>query len=531
MLIEGEAIRSRMWRNPAIDTGLSLAEEISRGAKANPDVRLTFSGADGSVTETTLAAADRDGGRVAAALEATGLRKGDVVAVQLPVCHEHLLIMIAAFRLGLIFLPLLHSHRAAELHFMLQQSRAKLLFMPVRWRNIDYAEKVSALHDLPDLKEVVWLGRDVPQTAMSWDGLLGRAAEGAVVPAVGPGDQAILLYTSGTTAEAKGALHSHETIAAEVRSIGHHFLPDPVPPALSCSVGGHIGAILTMMRPFLLGNRTVFLDHWDGDNAVRLIAEHELVFSNGAPFFLNSLLESMPPAGLPRFNYFSAGGASVPPALVERAAKAGITATRSYGSTEHPTISSGVRADPLARRAGTDGRLLPGVRVRIIDDAGQDMPNGTAGEVVSGGADLFLGYTNPAINREAFTPDGWFRTGDIGIMDDEGFLTIIDRKKDVIIRGGENVSSREVEDILCTIPVVLEAAAVPAPDPLMGERISVFVKLQPQSSLSLEEIQRHFWTAGVAKQKTPERLVIVEDFPRNLAGKVLKTELRKYWLT
>ncbi|MGZ4144256.1 MAG: AMP-binding enzyme, partial [Actinomycetota bacterium] len=206
---------------------------------------------------------------------------------------------------------------------------------------------------------------------------------------------------------------------------------------------------------------------------------------------------------------------------------AGWWSMRAYGCTEHPSITMGMLDDPLEKRAHTDGRPTLDVEVRLIDEDGRDVASGEEGEVISRGPDQFLGYMDPAMDAEAFTEDGWFRTGDIGRFDADGYLAITDRKKDIIIRGGENISAREVEEILARHPKVLEAAVTPVSDERYGERVCAFVMTRDAQTLSLDEILEHFKTNGVAKQKTPERLEIVDSFPRTLSGKIQKYVLRR----
>jgi non-ribosomal peptide synthetase component E (peptide arylation enzyme) len=205
----------------------------------------------------------------------------------------------------------------------------------------------------------------------------------------------------------------------------------------------------------------------------------------------------------------------------------GWTAFRSYGCTEHPSITMGTLDDPLDKRAYTDGRPMLDVEMRLVDDDGTPVPDGEEGEVVSRGPDQFLGYMDPDMDADAFDAEGWFHTGDIGRVDPDGYLAITDRKKDIIIRGGENISAREVEEVLATHPKVQEAAVTPAADPKYGERVCAFVVPASGQDLTLDEVLAHFQEKGVAKQKTPERLEVVSELPRTLAGKVQKYLLRR----
>jgi non-ribosomal peptide synthetase component E (peptide arylation enzyme) len=220
-------------------------------------------------------------------------------------------------------------------------------------------------------------------------------------------------------------------------------------------------------------------------------------------------------------------GQGMTPAMVELADAKGFPGARVYGSTEHPTVTSFDPTLPFARRAGTDGRIDEANELRIVDDEGCELPPGSEGEIATRGPELFVGYLDSELDRESFLPGGWFKTGDVGRIDRDGFLCVTDRKKDIIIRGGENISSVEVEEVLLRHPAVAAAAAVAMPDAIYGEKVCAFVELAPDRSLSFAELSEHFARAGIARQKTPERLEILDPLPRNASGKVKKFELRK----
>jgi acyl-CoA synthetase (AMP-forming)/AMP-acid ligase II len=216
--------------------------------------------------------------------------------------------------------------------------------------------------------------------------------------------------------------------------------------------------------------------------------------------------------------------------LAERAAAHGIRIIRAYGSTEHPSTTGSAFEDPADCRHRTDGRALPGVELRLVDDAGADVPAGTPGEILSRGPDLCLGYTDPALTEAAFDDEGWYHSGDIGVLDDQGFLTITDRLKDIIIRGGENISAAEVEAALQRLAGVAEVAVVAAPDQRLGERVCAIFRMQPGASpVTLGDLAAHLSGVGFARQKWPEELRLVDDFPRTASGKIRKVDLRA-WL-
>jgi acyl-CoA synthetase (AMP-forming)/AMP-acid ligase II len=221
------------------------------------------------------------------------------------------------------------------------------------------------------------------------------------------------------------------------------------------------------------------------------------------------------------------GGAPVPVALAERAASHGIEIIRAYGSTEHPSITGCSFDDPVGKRHGTDGRPLPGVEIRLLDAEGRPVADGDPGEIWSRGPDLCVGYTDPALTDTAFDAEGWYRSGDMGTLDADGFLTITDRLNDVIIRGGENISAAEIETAIAELPHVAEVAVVAAPDERLGEHACAIVRLAPEApSIDLRAITEHLERVGVARQKWPEELRIVQDLPRTASGKVRKVDLR-----
>jgi acyl-CoA synthetase (AMP-forming)/AMP-acid ligase II len=273
------------------------------------------------------------------------------------------------------------------------------------------------------------------------------------------------------------------------------------------------------------------IDVWDPATVLAAMAHEGLNAGQGSTYFLLSLLDHPdydPAVHAPLMSHVGLGGAAVPLAVCERARALGIETSRSFGCTEHPSITGSVWAAPWDQRCRTDGAALPGVELRIVDDDGNDLPVGEAGEILSRGPDCSWGYTDAALTRAAFDADGWYATGDIGVLDHNGCLSITDRKKDIIIRGGENISAAEVEDLLVRMPGVAEVAVVAAPDARLGEHACAFIRMVvPGSSIpTLPEAQAHLREAGLAKQKWPEDLRAIDEFPRTASGKVQKFHLR-----
>ncbi|MGW0808973.1 AMP-binding protein [Nonomuraea sp. NPDC002799] len=500
---EREALRRRWYAEGRYGTA-DLAEELRRGTGG----RLVFAARDRRVTMEAgdvVAAATRAAG----GLTNLGIGKGDVVAIQAPASPDSVIVMAAAWLAGAVVLPLVTSLGRHELAFILAESRARVLCVPGEWRGVDYAARARGL----GVEHVIMLGEH--------DGPLDHESP-ARQPVADPDEVCLLVYTSGTTANPKGVQHTHNSLLAALRpgvAAGR---------ALATFPAGHIAGVIGVLQPLLRGGVTVVMDRWSAAHAAELIEEYRLESSAGTPFFLATLLDEAERSGrdISTLSRFLTGAASVPPSLMARARGAGIVSWRSYGSTEHPLISTGGPDDPEDKRHHTDGRVADGNLVRLVDESGADVAPGAHGEIVTRGPRQFTGYRDPALDTDAYLPGGWFRTGDIGRVDDDGYLIITDRKKDIIIRGGENIASREVEDLLARHPAVAEAAVCAEPDPLLGERVCAFVIPKPGGEIDLPGVRDHFARLGVARHKVPERLEVVDDLPRTAMGKVRKTELR-----
>lgn len=504
-----------------------MAAEILRGAESHDSTAVVFAGAERQLV-TSVGRLVADAQRVAGALQGLGIRPDDVVAVQVPNWYEGAVAQAAIALTGATLLPVVPIYGPHELGFILRQSRAALLVVPARYRGRDHTGPLAAAGPLPHLRAVVVIGERAPEGMLHWTDLRGRLARPYAPVGPDPEDRSVLVYTSGTTAEPKGVQHTHRSLLAEVRTPVLERNPTPTSMQLAVFPSGHVAGLLGLLRILVCGVPTVVLDGWHPARAAALMDEHQVTASVGAPIHLAGLLDELDNGrvSLDSLREYMVGAAGVPAALVERADAAGIAAYRCYGSSEHPTITSGEPTDSLVQRATTDGRAIAGNEVRLVDDSGRDGDGDGDGEIVTRGPELFLGYTDRDLDHESFLPGGWFRTGDVGRVDADGYLTVTDRKKDIIVRGGENLSSREIEDVLARHPDVVDAAAVGLPDDRYGERVCAVVVLRDGGALGLDDVRDLFVTAGVARQKTPERLVVVDDLPRTAAGKVRKHLLR-----
>jgi acyl-CoA synthetase (AMP-forming)/AMP-acid ligase II len=475
---------------------------------------------------------EREARQLVVLLRERGVEPGEAVAFQLPNWREAVVSFAALALGGYVLVPIVHIYGRKEVSFILEESGAAAYVSPLAYGHVDYGEIVeTGAPGSLRLHVVVGEGGDAPRRSgparVPWDGCQDRAPA-ADLPEVGPDAVAVLAYTSGTTSDPKGVIHDHRTLLAELRHMAAYMMPGR-PKLMGSPVTHATGMLGAVLGPFVTGEATHLIDRWDPGFALEVMQEAGIGGGAGASVFLSSLLDhpDFTAGHAALIDRVGLGGAPVPVALGERAASLGIRIIRSYGSTEHPSTTGCHFDDPADRRHRTDGRALEGVEVRLVDEEGVDVPAGRTGEILSRGPDLCLGYTDPALTAAAFDGEGWYRTGDLGVLDEDGYLTITDRVKDLIIRGGENVSAAEVEGALRTLPGVAEVAVVAAPDERLGEHACAMVRMLPGAApVTQGDLTRHLAQVGLARQKWPEDLRIVDEFPRTAAGKIRKADLR-----
>lgn len=509
---------SGSWANRTLG---DMAIEL---AAAEPDAVTTIAG-ERSVTRAEVLI---DAEALAVAFGDLGLRPGDVISFQTPNWTEAAVINLAAALAGLVINPIVPIYRDAEVGMMLADSRAKLFVVASSFRGFDFAAMAGRLLPrLPDLNHVV----TVRGGAVSYEALLasgrGRASNR---PQVDPGAVKLLLYTSGTTGRPKGVLHSQNTLTRVMQRSGKHWgisagdamiMPSPV-----THVSGYVNGL---ELPFVLGTRTVLMETWNAAEALTLIDRHQVAGTVAATPFLIELAAAARAAGntLPSLRFFACGGAAVPPDVIPaaNAAFANCQAFRVFGSSEVPLVSFGYPdAADAALAATTDGAVID-YDVRIVDEHGAALAVGGEGEIEARGPSMFMGYADALQTAEAITADGYFRTGDLGRLTTGGAILITGRKKDLIIRGGENISAREIEDVLHNHPGVREVAVIAMPHARLGEGVCAYVILHDAVADSAA-LTAHVAASGLAKQKIPERFEFVDDLPRTASGKVRKDLLR-----
>lgn len=467
--------------------------------------------------------------KLAAALRQRGVGVGDVVMMQLPNWAEAAATFWAAAYLGAVIVPVVHTYGPKEIEYIVGAITPDVIVTPERFRKIDYVSTYEPL--LARLPDTEWLvigstPERRPARATAFEDVLDIEPITGPAPA-DPSDPVVIAFTSGTTRDPKGVIHSHLTLMGEVLQAGTTVIDertDAGPPrgpfSLTGQPIGHYGGMLNaFLRPLLVNTAIHLIDVWNPAEVLRLMLAEDLVVVGGATFFLTSLLDhpDFTPAHLARIPAAGLGGSPVPVAVTRRATDLGIRVFRAYGSTEHPSSTSSSFEAPEIKRLTTDGRPLRGVDLRLDDD----------GVISTRGPELFLGYTDPSLTEAAFDDEGWFRSGDVGILDDDGYLTITDRISDVIIRGGENISAQEVEELMLTLDGIAEVAVVAAPDERFGECVAaVFTTRHDAPVPTLDEIRAHLGGLGLGRQKWPEAVHHIREFPRTASGKVQKYRLR-----
>ena len=500
----------------------TIADHAAARAASDPDFVCMVDG-EGQYTFASLL---EEATALAAALAARGLRAGDVIAFQVPNWREAAAINLAAAQGGWVVNPIVPIYRDAEVTMMLGDCRARAIFVPQVYRKVDYAAMARRCQAaLPDLAHVFTVRGE------GADDFAALVAEGRALgftrPSVDPMGVKMVLYTSGTTGRPKGVLHSHVTLQRIVARSGEHWglkageatlMPSPV-----THVSGYANGL---EAPLICGIRSVLMEAWNAAEALALIEQHQLVGTVAATPFLVELAATARAAGtgIPSFRFFACGGAAVPNDLIPAANAAfdNCKAFRVFGASEVPLVTFGWPHDEHLA-ATTDGEVID-YTVRIVDNDDNDVPAGSEGEILARGPGMMMGYADAQQTAEAITSDGYFRTGDLGTLTADGAITITGRKKDLIIRGGENISAKEIEDVLHTHPAVKEASIVAMPHERLGEGVCAYIILSGEADAAA--LAAHVGASGLAKQKIPERFEFVEDFPRTASGKVRKDQLR-----
>jgi cyclohexanecarboxylate-CoA ligase len=512
-----EAYRRGLWVHTTLADSLRAAAETSpqRTVLVDNDTRLDCA------TLYTQAT------RLATALLAR-MPTGSVVSFMLPNWHEAAVIYLAATLAGMVVNPILPSLRDHDLRFIVEDVGTAMIFIPQRFGGHDYTVMLDRVTAAMNSAPEVVLLRGEAGSHTPYPELFEHQPDAAKPPDLDPDAVRMVLYTSGTTGRPKGVLHSHNSMHALICQIRDHWTVNPGDTFLVPSPIAHIGgSIYAFECPLLLGTTAVLMDRWDPAAAVALMNSERCTHVAGATPFLQQLLSAAERSGtrLPDLKVFVCGGASVSPSLIRRAAQYFDRAvvTRVYGCTEVPVATIGApRRDETDRAASTDGR--PGI-AEITLVAHEAAPAGD-GEICLRGPQMLLGYRHPEDDVDSFDAAGFFRTGDLGRWVDDQYLVVTGRAKDVIIRNGENISAKEVEDLLADHPGIAEIAVVGLPDDNTGERACAVIVPARAARPDVASLVALLESKGVAKFKAPEQVVIWDALPKNDAGKILKHQIR-----
>lgn len=532
-MIKNPLSAARIERDGALWGNMTIAEGAWQKARERPDEVAIYLEGELPITYASIADEAR---RLVTGLQQLGLRAGDVISFQLPNWRESVVVDIAASAMGLIVNPVIPIYRDHELRFILKDAGTRLIYIPERVRSLEFPSMITALRAaLPDLEYVVTVRSETPYDDMlRYEDLVNNApVDLATLPSVDPNAIKAILYTSGTTGTPKAVLHSHNTLARVIRNSLDYWQLDERDVMLMPSPVTHItGYGSGMVLPFVTPVKSALMPRWDADAAVAFITEVGATASVGATPFLVELVAAAKRhgTGLPSMRLFACGGAAVPPQVIDDACAAldNCRAFRVYGSTETPVITLGfVGAGQQKLAAETDG-LIYAYEVKILDEHGREVPPGVDGEIAARGAGMMLGYADPQQNAQAHDSEGFFLTGDIGHITPDNAILITDRKKDIIIRGGENISAKEVEDVLHGHPDIREVAVVAMPHARLGEGVCAYiVPVTAGGSLDLAAVARFADEALLARQKIPQHIEIVAELPRTASGKVRKDVLRQ----
>ena len=491
--------------------------------------------ADDQGARYTYGEIDDAASRLAAWLVDQGIESGDVVTLQFPNWAEFCIAYVACFKAGAVIQSLARNFNGADLTSAMNLVGPKADIGPTYFHGVNYEEQIlSIADDVPTLKAVALVDKKAPKaegsTLPTVSEIVASTDPLTSYPSVKSDEVACLLSTSGTTGKPKEVMLTHNNIlfSEGVFVKGLERTEDDVmwmPAPLNHAVGFFHG----LLSPMLLGGRSVLMQDFDVESAIKLINAENATWSMcSTPFIYDILkyLDAHPDESIPTYVLHSCGGAPVPGALIDRAHRHNILLCEIFGSTESCPHIYVPPSKCVEWNGDWSGVPFEGIEVRYVDEQGNDVAPGVQGEHISRGPHQFVGYLNePERTDRALNDDGWWFSGDLGYMDEEGRIRINGRRKEIIIRGGENLSAREIDDNLVGCPGVGESATIGMPDVRLGERICTFVAPLGDTIPTLESVTGYLAEKGIPKRLWPERIEIIEEIPKTLMGKVRRNVL------
>ena len=466
----------------------------------------------------------REANRLAAALAKLGLKKGDNIVVMLPNCPEVIISYQGILRALGVIVPLIPLMNEKELLHILANCEAAAI---ITIRDI-FLKNEKPLLDHPTVKHIITLGDETLPGTLSFNQLIHDAPESYASPAIDENDLAVILYTAGTTSSPKGVMLTHKNLYSNAVNAARAHDTRSSDTTLVALPLSHSFGLTSMNKAYQYGNLHVLMRKFQPEEVFRLIEKYKVTDFPGAPAMFIAMLNN-PDAGkydLSSLTSCLSGSAPFPVAsLLAFQKKFDCTVYEAYGLSEaSPAVSTNYHN--RTTKPGSIGQPIPEVEVRIVDDEDHDVPRGEVGELLVKGPNVSVGYYRLPEETARTFRGGWLHTGDMARMDEDGYLYIVERKKDLIIRGGFNIYPRDLEEILYRHPAVEDAVAIGIPDPVMGEEIKVYIVLKEDAKASAEDI-RQYCREQLAKNKWPKEIEFIRALPRNPMGKILRKELRK----
>lgn len=477
--------------------------------------------------------------RVALGLLELGLKKGDVISIQLPNWNEFIILHYAATKIGVITNPLVPIYRDREIHYMVAAVEAKMIVVPDSFRGFCYPDMINRLKpEWPTLEHVYVVGQDVPAGMSSFSSLLTEPWEQKRDPreleriSLDPNDVTEIIFTSGTTGLPKGVMHTHNTLCVSTDYwIERLRLTSNDVMFMASTFAHQTGFGYGVRLPTHYGGTGIYQEVWDPKAFLELVEKEQITFTAGATPFLQDTLQhpNIKDYQLSSLRYFVALGAPLPRALVREAAeKVSFIILAGWGQTEDGLVTLTKPDDPEEKITETDGVSFEGMELKVVDEHGDQLSPNVEGDLLCKGPALFIGYYKQLKKTVQEFQDEWFVTGDRAVMDEAGYIRIAGRNKDIIIRGGENIPVAYVENVLYEHPDIAIVQIIAMPDPRLQEKGCAFISMKEgKQHLHLLDVQQFLKQKGVAKQYWPEHVEIVEDFPRTPSGKIQKFRLRE----
>jgi acyl-CoA synthetase (AMP-forming)/AMP-acid ligase II len=486
------------------------------------------------------------GQRLAVGLHRHGLRRGDTAAVQLPNWVEFIQVLTALSRLGVIMVPIMPIYRREDVSYVLSNAGVRAVFTPAQFSRFDYLDMYLGLRqEHPELTIAVTRPDSAAEDLANADAdvftlrqleadIDDDSARLELGTPPGPDDPFVTVYTSGTTSRPKGCVHTFNTYCAGARALVGPFGYTEADVQFGPSPIAHTtGLVTSVLVPMLTGAATHLMAKWDPVRGIEEVHRFGCTAAVTAPTFLHTLLSDYDAErhDLSTLRLWTCAGAPIPAAVVERASATlpNIKVLSLYGRSENLVTTTCSVTDDVSRALTSDGTAMPGAEVKIVDDHGNEVPRGTEGDIAYRGPAHMIEYlANPEETAALFTKEGFSKSGDLGKMTDDGYVRVTGRTKDIVIRGGMNISVREIEEHLAHHPALRAFSVVGMPDERLGERVCCFVVAATgHDAPTVDDVREFLLERGIPIQKTPERVVVVDSLPMTATGKVLKHELRK----